>query len=98
MVNFTIILRVAFFAQKFSCLRFSLVLFWRKNIGAKAAPNMLVKLTPRVQILSHFVSISLTSNEILGRILIISEIPGGGGGARSTKNHFIKFDLVFETI
>jgi hypothetical protein len=28
------------------CLQFGLVIFWRKNFGAKAAHKMLVKLTP----------------------------------------------------
>ncbi len=50
-INFTNIIRAAFsyesFARSFFVLRFVLrfVLFWRKNIGAKAACNMLVKLT-----------------------------------------------------
>jgi hypothetical protein len=48
-VNFTNILRAAFsyesFARSFFVLRFKVCTFWRKNIGAKAASNMLVKLT-----------------------------------------------------
>jgi hypothetical protein len=45
-VNFTNIIRAAFSYKSFALsldLRF--VLFWRKNIGAKAVRNMLVKLT-----------------------------------------------------
>ncbi len=49
-VNFTNILRAAFsyesFSPSFFVLRFKVCTFWRKNIGAKAASNMLVKLTP----------------------------------------------------
>jgi len=34
--------------RSFSLLHFGFVVFWRKNIGAKAALKMLMKLTPRV--------------------------------------------------
>ncbi len=48
-VNFTNILRAAFSyessAWSFFVLRFRVCTFWRKNIGTKAACNMLVKLT-----------------------------------------------------
>jgi hypothetical protein len=45
-----------FFIQKsrYLYLHFKLVLFWNKNIGAKAALQMLVKLTPRVNFISKF--------------------------------------------
>ncbi len=33
-------------ACSFMCSQFGFVIFWRKNIGTKAAPKMLVKLTP----------------------------------------------------
>jgi hypothetical protein len=49
-VNFTNILHAAFscksFARSFLNLDLRFVLFWRKNIGAKAVRKMLVKLTP----------------------------------------------------
>jgi hypothetical protein len=35
--------------EAFLYLDFRFVLFWRKNIGAKAASNMLVKLTHEVK-------------------------------------------------
>jgi len=48
-VNFTNILRAAFsfesFCAAFFYLLFGFVNFWRKNISAKAARKMLVKLT-----------------------------------------------------
>jgi hypothetical protein len=48
--NFTNIIRAAFsyesFARSFFVLRFKVCTFLRKNIGAKAACNMLVKLAP----------------------------------------------------
>ncbi len=40
---------------RFLYLHFKLVLFWNKNIGAKAALKMLVKLTPRVNFISKFI-------------------------------------------
>ncbi len=49
-VNFTNILRAAFlyesFTRSFLDLDLRFFLFWRKNMDAKAARNMLVKLTP----------------------------------------------------
>jgi hypothetical protein len=51
-VNFTIILRAAFFVQKFCAQLFWFVLFWRKNIGAKAVLKMLVKLNTDKLIMS----------------------------------------------
>ena len=49
-VNFTNILRAAFLCESlvssFSVLTFRFVIFGRKEIGAKAARKMLVKLTP----------------------------------------------------
>ena len=49
MVNFTNILQAAFLYKSvlssFSVLTFRFVIFWRKEIGAKAACKLLVKLT-----------------------------------------------------
>ncbi len=49
-VNFTNFLQAAFsykvLCAPFMCLQFEFVIFWRKDFGAKAAHNMLVKLTP----------------------------------------------------
>ena len=36
------------FCAAFMCLQFGLVIFWRKDFGAKAAYKMLVKLMPGV--------------------------------------------------
>jgi len=48
-VNFTNILRAAFFTKVFCAaflyLQFGYVIFWLKNVGAKAVHKMLVKLT-----------------------------------------------------
>jgi hypothetical protein len=40
-------------AQLFLCLHFSFVLYWRKPTGAKAAREMLVKLTPDQRCPTH---------------------------------------------
>jgi hypothetical protein len=34
------------FCAAFMCLQFEFVIFWRKDLGTKAAHKMLVKLTP----------------------------------------------------
>ena len=48
-VNFTNILLAAFSSENvfeaFLCLQFGFVLFWQKEISAKAARKLLVKLT-----------------------------------------------------
>ncbi len=48
--NFTNILWADFctkvFCAPFMCLQFGFVIFWRKDLGAKAANNLLVKLPP----------------------------------------------------
>jgi hypothetical protein len=60
-VNFTNILRAAFsyksFLHSFMCLQFGFVIFWQKYLGAKAAHKMLVKLTPGVNVIKHFLSV-----------------------------------------
>ncbi len=52
-VNFTKRVLSIFFRRKvicaaFLCLKFKLMLLWRKIIGRKAGPKMLVKLTPAI--------------------------------------------------
>jgi hypothetical protein len=38
--------RMKTFGAAFMCLQFGFVLFWRKDLGTKAAHKMLVKLPP----------------------------------------------------
>jgi hypothetical protein len=40
------ILSMKVFCAPFMCLQFGFVIFWQKDLGAKAANKMLVKLTP----------------------------------------------------
>jgi hypothetical protein len=42
------------FCAAFMCLQFGFVTFWQKDFGAKAAPKMLVKLTPVACIIKIF--------------------------------------------
>jgi hypothetical protein len=57
-VNFTNILQQLFHTKVlcalFMCLQFGFVIFWPKDIGAKAAHKMLVKLTPGVDLIELF--------------------------------------------
>jgi hypothetical protein len=39
----------------FKCLQFGFVIFWQKDLGAKAAHKMLVKLTPGRLLQSNFI-------------------------------------------
>ncbi len=50
------------FCAAFVCLQFGFVIFWQKDLGAKAAHQMLVKLTP---ILSVSTDLTPTRTEIL---------------------------------
>jgi len=49
------------FGTALRCLQFGFVIFWEKDVGAKAACKMLVKLTPVVNFINilcaHFVTI-----------------------------------------
>jgi hypothetical protein len=51
-VNFLNILRTPFLqivlCAAFLCLELGIVIFWQKNIGAKAAHNMLMKLNTNI--------------------------------------------------
>ncbi len=42
---FAYILRASFLQKVYMCLQFGFVIFWQKEIGAKAVSKMLVKLT-----------------------------------------------------
>jgi hypothetical protein len=58
MVNFTNILHVKVLRAAFLFLHLRYVVFWRKNIGAKAALKMLVKLTTEKDYNSKLINIS----------------------------------------
>jgi hypothetical protein len=42
----------------FMCLQFGFVIFWQNDFGAKSAHKMLVKLTPRPNVLKLFTAVS----------------------------------------
>ncbi len=49
--------RMKVFCEAFMCLQFGFVIFWLKDFGAKAAHEILVKLTPSVFVLDEIFSL-----------------------------------------
>jgi hypothetical protein len=49
--------RTNVFGAAFMCLQFGFLIFWRKDLGAKAAHKMLVKLTPGFNVLILFTAV-----------------------------------------
>ncbi len=50
--------RTKVFCAAFMCLQFGLVIFWRKDFGAKVAHKMMVKLTPGVDLIKNIFGVN----------------------------------------
>ncbi len=51
------------FCTAFMCLQLAFVFFWQKDFGAKAAHKMLVKLTPGINTIELFSSVTYALDE-----------------------------------
>jgi hypothetical protein len=55
------------------CLQFGFVIFWQKDLGAKAAHKMLVKLTPGPSVIKHFSAVIYCHSKVILSFCVIKK-------------------------